>query len=221
MTKYILTLFILFSSLIIAQKQDEAITFENKLIVNREPKFDSDTIYTIKKNEVFLIVENEENNSDWLYVKITLNKFSKIKSKNIYGFIPKSKVIFIDNLNKNSQENIALKFNLIKADTINKISHNESQYGLEIPLNLSFLVNSMSLQWKGKTINLNTELYDDLYNVSFREGNYSSIENPMFVIYEYESVFYIKQECADGAGYYEITWVINNGEIVQRIIDEI
>lgn len=221
MTKYILTLFILFSSLIIAQKQDEAITFENKLIVNREPKFDSDTIYTIKKNEVFLIVENEENNSDWLYVKITLNKFSKIKSKNIYGFIPKSKVIFIDNLNKNSQENIALKFNLIKADTINKISYNESQYGLEIPLNLSFLVNSMSLQWKGETINLNTELYDDLYNVSFHEGNYSSIENPMFVIYEYERVFYIKQECADGAGYYEITWVINNGEIVQRIIDEI
>ncbi|WP_430401168.1 hypothetical protein [Flavobacterium sp.] len=221
MTKYILTLFILFSSHIIAQKQDEAITFANKLIVNSEPKFDSDTIYIIKKNEVFLIAENHETNSDWLYVEIIQDKFSKTNSKNIYGFIPKSKIIFIDNLNKYSQDNVVLKFNLIKADRINKIAHKESQYGLEIPLNISFSVNSMSLQWKGKTINLNTELYDDLYNVSFSEGNYSSIENSKFVIYEYESVFYIKQECADGAGSYEITWAIKNGEIVQRIIDEI
>ena len=107
-----------------------------------------------------------------------------------------------------------------KIDTSKIISKTNVSYGLEVPLN-SNEVKELYLKWKGKLIKQDTALFDDLFNVTFKEELYSSVNNNKFSYYFKNGIYYIKQQCGDGAGFYEITWIIKNGKIIQRLIDEI
>lgn len=208
-----------------AQRQDEAITLENKLFVFQEANYSSDTIYTIQKNQIFWLLENEDDSSSWVQIEITQNSLSRTPANNmdfyITGFVPKSKIYHIDSLPKYKTNDIILKFKVVKADRSQVIAENNLRYGLEIPLSMSYVVNEMFLDWKGIAIRQDPEFFNDLYNVSFKEGVYSNMQNERFSIYRLDDFYFIKQECGDGAGSYQITWVIRDGSIIQRMVDEI
>lgn len=224
MKRYILIglLFLQFS--VYAQKQDEAIVLENDLIVFKEASNKSDTVYTLQKNEIFLLAENDGNDQNWIAIEISQNKFSKNTTKHdvfITGFIPRSKIHLIDSLPKCEPNEIGLKFSIVKADTSLNIDQENLWYGLEIPLNMSYVVNEMYAVWKGELIKQDSTLYDDLYNVSFQEGVCSTSQSNRNSCYKLGDYFFIKQGCGDGAGSYEITWLLKDGVILQRMIDEI
>ena len=79
----------------------------------------------------------------------------------------------------------------------------------------------MFLKWENKLIEQDQKFFNDLYNISFETGNYPRTKNDKFSIYKNDDVYFIKQKCGDGAGFYEITWVVKDEKIIQRVIDEI
>lgn len=228
----ILSLLFIFAIKINAQNQEEAIILENNTFIYKKPNQSSCRIYTLDKYDILLINESDEINSDYLFVEILKNKLSKISKKvpnfnkhedfYTYGFIQKQKVTLLDSLQKYQANDIGLEFEVVKADTTLIINEDNMRYGLEIPLSMSFTVCEMSLIWKGKKIIQDKSIFDDLFNISFTPGIYTSIEsNKNFENYFLDDYHYIKQQCGDGAGYYEITWKIKDGKIISRHIDTI
>jgi hypothetical protein len=224
MKRYILIGLLFWQYAVYAQKQDEAIVLEDNLIVFKDASNKSDTVYTLQKNEIFLLAENDGNDQNWIAIEISQNKFSKhIANQDVFitGFIPRSKIHLIDSLPKCEPSEIGLKFNIVKADTTIADNQVNLGYGLEIPLSMSFVVNDMFIEWKGSLLKQDHNLFDDLFNVAFKEGMYSTGHIKWVSSYKFGDCFYIKQGCGDGAVSYEITWVIKDGIILQRMIDEI
>lgn len=223
---------LLFTQSIYAQMQDEAIMINNKTDILTNPNINSDKIRTLQKNEAFLIATDQDNDLEWMLIEIPRNKFSKIITKSeghysyedffISGYILRSQYTLINSLQKYDKDDLGLIFKIEKADTKMIIDQKNMRYGLEVGLRMSYVVKEMKLICKGKHIVQDESFFDDLFNVSFIPGNYSSLENKRkFRIYHNEDYYYIKQDCGDGAGSYEITWVIKDGKIIQRLIDTI
>jgi hypothetical protein len=224
MKLYILIGLLFLQYAVYAQKQDEAIVLEDKLIVFKEASNKSDSVYTLRKNEIFLLAENDGNEQNWIAIEISQNKFSKhIANQDVFitGFIPRSKIHLIDSLPKCEPSEIGLKFTIAKADTIIADNDVNLGYGLEIPLSMSFVVNDMFIEWKGSLLKQDHNLFDDLFNVVFKAGIFNTGQSKWVETYKLGDYFYIKQGCGDGAVSYEITWVIKDGKILQRMIDEI
>lgn len=72
----------------------------------------------------------------------------------------------------------------------------------------------MFLNWNGKLIEQEPEFYDDIFNIH-------KTERKLDPYAQLDDVFYIKQNGGDGEYSYKIIWVIKNGNIIQRIINEI
>jgi len=215
MKKYLFFLLWIFQMTLYAQKQDEAIILEDKEIVYSKPSIKSKIEFTLHKNEVFLIIED---NSDWVEIEINSDKLSK-NHNNITGFISKSKIHLVDNLQIDSSEDVSLSFRIVKVD-LSRGNIGNKKYGIKI-LDSSFSIEKMFLKWKDKLIEQDQKFFNDIYNISFEEGNYPNAKNDKFSIYKSDDVYFIKQKCGDGAGFYEITWVVKDGKIIQRVIDEI
>src|SRR5690606_3547013 len=90
-------IFLFIQTFSFAQKQNEAIIIKEKAKVYKLPSFNSSTKYTLNNNEVFLINENSEIDSNWLEIEIYSNKLSK-GNKLIVGFIHKSEVKLLEEL---------------------------------------------------------------------------------------------------------------------------
>lgn len=196
------------------------------------PNFSSDTIFTLQENEAFLFFEDDEISPDWVNIEIHRSKFSQMPSGNrdsltyhdflVLGFVAKSDIILIESLPEHSLNDLGLVFEIINADSNMIIDETNMRYGLEVALSMSFVVQEMSLVWKGERIPQPNSLYYDLFNVHFVSGTLSSQANSaLFKMYKRDDFYFIKQQCADGAGSYEITWVVKDGKIVQRLIDTI
>ena len=116
MKKYLFFLFWIFQMTLYAQKHDEAIILEDKIVVYSKPSIESEIVFTLHKNEVFLRIKNIENNSNWVEIEINCDKLSK-NHNNITGFISKSKIHLIENLQIDNSENVSVSFRVVKADT--------------------------------------------------------------------------------------------------------
>jgi hypothetical protein len=209
--------------------QTEAKIDRGEAYMYKEKSLTSEKIYKLPDTLVFLIDSYDEND-DFVEISIPRNIYSKsVSNGNTYlhdnfyisGYVEKSGIRFIDSLKQVKGTSVGLVFYIRKADTTKTLSKTNMRYGLGIPLNMSWEVKEMYLIWKGKLIKQDRMLYDDLFNVTYRPGKYSSINNDKFRIYYDNGIYYIKQNCADGCGSYEITWVIKDGKIIQRLVDEI
>lgn len=207
--------------------QKEAIVVEGKSAVLRKADFTADTVYVLDENEVFLLSDNREGNQDWVEVEIEIDpgKFSKNANGNresfVVGFIHKSKIQLVDSLPKYERHDVELVFKVLKDDTTNKTKRQHVMYGMETPPINPYIVSELVLKWKNGFKKQDAKFYDDLYNITFTEGDFSSKRSKNFKIFRNGDFFFIKQGCGDGAGFYEITWVVSDGLIVQRLIDEI
>lgn len=185
--------------------------------VRKESNINSEIIYKVSLNEVFFIdLEYSELEETWIKVWIPKDRFSLTdKNYNITGFIHKSRIRLLDDLPLCKKNDINLTFEVVKADSA-KIE-NDDVFGLEIPISLSYRINKMIIEWKGEEMIQKDEMIRDLYNVHFNEGRYKST-SPRFTNYLKNGIYFIYQKCADGAGSYEIVWVIKNGKIIQRLV---
>ncbi|MCR9154445.1 MAG: hypothetical protein NXI09_10075 [Bacteroidetes bacterium] len=187
--------------------------------VRKEKSADSEILFQIKENEVFFIdVYYVDLDSSWIKIWFPKSKYSKYNkdysNSDLNGYIHKSRIRLIDSLRVCEKDCPKLIYGIQKADSTRELEN--GVFGLEIPLSMSYEVSSLYLKWDNQTIQQNTELYDDLLNVAFEEGNYTS-DCGRFTTYENNGTYFIRQKCADGAGYYEIIWVVKNGEIIQRL----
>ena len=199
--------------------------------VRKGPSSNSEIIYKLNDWEVFIIdIEYLDLDSSCIKIWIKKNKYSiyngQPNSYDIYGFIHKSRLKLLDSLPLVSDPEVYLDFKISRADTNKTMDTNfhtingQVPNGLEIPLVDSYEVESLRLLWKGQTVQVKKELFQDLYNVSSQEGDYNS-KGERFKTYLHNDRYYIEQSCADGAGYYMVIWVIENGEIRQRLADTI
>lgn len=224
MNKQLFLIFLLCSLSAKSQKQVEVIPI-NKNLVAYTDTINSKPIHTIQENEVFLISENIDNNSEWILVDISRSKFSKsstgMEDFFLNGFVRKSDIIRVDSLPERTDDIIKFDFKISQTEASGKKSKEKLLYGLEIPLEQSYEIDEMFITWNGEKTQLEDKFFQDLYNVTFKEGKYSSTDNTKFKIYKNRKTLYVKQKCGDGAGSYGITWVVLNGEIIQRLIDTI
>lgn len=205
--------------------------------VRSEPDANSKIIYKLRDNEVFFYYEDtygtKAENTDWIPVMIPKNQFS-IRTDNFgphNGYIHKSRLKPLDELEEVTECDIQLVFNISKVDTsykkVDKINEHDNSnryslfdgfipYGLDIHLYQSTEVTSFDLICGEQIIPQSNVLVQDLYNVSFETGQYKS-NSRRFKNYENDGVTFIHQECADGGGYYEIVWVIEQQRIRQRL----
>lgn len=199
--------------------------------VRKGPSANSEIIYKLNDWEVFFIdIDYLDLDSSWIKIWITKNKFSIYNgmpnSYNMVGFIHKSRLKLIDSLEIVNDPEVYLEFNLSKADTSIVLDTNyntingQIPHGLEIPLADSYEVESLRLLWKGQVKQVKKELFQDLYNVEFQEGYYNS-KGKRSKTYFKNGKYYIQQSCADGVAGYMIIWVIENGEVKQRLAGSI
>lgn len=195
--------------------------------VRKGPSSNSEIIYKLNDWEVFFIdIDYLDLDSSWIKIWIAKNKYSiyngQPNSYDFFGFIHKSRIKLLDSLPLVSDTEVYLDFKISRADTNKTMDtsfytiNGQVPQGLEIPLADSYEVDSLRLLWKGQKIPVKKELFQDLYNVSFQEGYYNS-KGERFKTYLHNDRYYIEQSCADGAGFYMVVWVIENGEIIQRL----
>ena len=202
-----------------------------------EPNSNSNIIYKLKENEVFFYYESNfrpyEETKDWIYVMIPRNIYSICSNNKVpyYGYIHKTRLKPLNELEKVLNSRIELDFDISKVDTlkktveiINRNNPSESYslidgvipLGLEIPLDMSLEVSSLSLICKDQVLPQPRFFVQDLYNVTFTTGEYRS-PSKRFTYYLKDDITFIHQKCSDGAGYFEIVWVIKECKIIQRL----
>ena len=205
--------------------------------VRSEPNTKSEIIYKLYDNEVFFYFDASDDskteNTDWFPVMIPRNKFS-IRTGIVdpyYGYIHKSRLKPLDELEEVAQSDNQLVFNVSKVDTLYKqvdvFNEDDNSrryhlidgfmtYGYDIYLHQCTEVNSIDLLWDGQLIPQSRILVQDLYNVSFETGEYKS-NTKRFKQYINGDVTFIHQQCSDGGGYFEIVWVVKQQRIIQRL----
>jgi hypothetical protein len=192
------------------------------MIVRSAPSFDAIRVYDLKDGEAFEIDYDFDNTeSKWIRIYIQLTA-----AKQLSGFIRKSCITLIDSLPPAEKIFPILKFEITQADsslvideenfTINGVR----PFGLEIPLNESFEVKHLFLNWNDTITIQEANFYQDLYNITYETGQYAST-GKHFKTYSNKGKYYILQECGDGAYFYWIIWVIENGRITQRLVVEL
>ena len=205
--------------------QDELVSSTETIRVYKTPNKESELIAELSKFQVFSTAESELDSNEWLYVELPVNTTYKMGIEDYdklgYGYVIKNNVILIDSLQKAKSFPI-LEFKVKSAADLNsKLNSPIINYGLEIPLEDSYYVTEMILKWNNSIAIQDKYLYEDLFNMAFAESIILSSENNRVRNYCYDDIYFIKQNCADGAGSYEVTWVIKDGTIIQRLIDEI
>jgi len=210
------------SQLVFSQNQQEVVSISDTIIIYNKSSNLSSPIHKALPNEVLLTNEFDNVEGEWLKVDFSKSKVSKSKSgkEDFFqsGFIKKSQVIFLDSLSQT--KDIEISFQMIKTDTIKTFPYDSLNYGITL-LNYAFETKKMFVHWNGNKKTVNHYYHNDLYNISFKETILSSLQSDKFKTYKRGSTYFIKHNCSDGAEYYEITWVIKNGEIIQRLIESI
>lgn len=135
MWKYLSFLLILFGSVkSFSQIQQAAIVLTDSLFVYENEDFQSQKILSITKYQVFLICEDNDDNSTWIKVDVPKNMLCKVTSDEypfVTGFILKDKIIFLDSLQKfEGVKEIQLNFKLVERNSsFFKTENHQATYG--------------------------------------------------------------------------------------------
>jgi len=193
--------------------------------VRLKPNKNSEIIHIVKEGEFFFWVSPEmnENNSNWIRVYIPRNKYSledrNIASPTIKGYIHKSKILPVNKLSLYKGSDFHFKYLIEDFDTKGKVIEylNGNIYNIN---GRQVYGNDMSTprkQVKEIIISINNIIipihsifYEDIFEC-----------NNNFKIYKLGDLYIVNHWNSDGAGAYEITWVIDRNGIKQRLVGTI
>ena len=194
--------------------QEEVIAVnENTVVFN---KLGGDSIYSLEENEIVLIVQTDDIAPGWVFIELPEHNLTKSTIENsppcISGYVRKSDILSVEKLQSPSRNEISLEFNTKKTDSP-PMHH--------VGVISTYYASELTVVFNGKRISQDEIYFKYLHNYSFKLGLYSSANNEKFKTFKINQTYIIKQKCGDGSEFYEISWRIKNGIIVQRIIDEI
>ncbi len=191
--------------------------------VRKESNGQSEIIYRINEGELFWFdFEFESNNTDWIEIYIPKDKFCThgYNGEMTTGFIHKSRLLALERLNPYEGTGFLFEYFVSDFDSIGKnIEYQDGKWPISI--NGKHMwgtdgylpyseIDSIKILIENKTIRIDQNLYDDLFNLQ-DEINIYKIKN-VFVVYHWNS---------DGAGAYELAWVIDKKGILQRLVGTI
>lgn len=191
--------------------------------VREKPDIQSKILYKLHDNEVFFYYDetfdSQDSNNDWINVMIPVSKFSiqRVNENDIYGYIHKSRLKPLNELETIENPNKQLIFTIGKIDNSVRSVMNDSiepkggQYLYQLTQ-----VKKIDLKWEDEIIPLSKMLFQDLNNMTNKTGELKS-SSIGFKTYRKDNVYFIHQKCGDGEYYYEIVWVLENKKIVQRL----
>ena len=189
--------------------------------VRESPSGSSKIIYQIPTNEVFIIADIYENrDNEWVSVFILKDKFSFQTGSSIYlkGYIHCSRILHLEQTEKYNGEDFKFKyvikpfnakgkiFDYYENSKSIKLINGRHPWGTDGDLP-SVEIERIEMKVDNHTTNVSKALFADLYEC----------DNPLFV-YKKGDTFFVDQSNSDGAGFYNIIWVVHKGEIIQRLI---
>ncbi len=146
MRNFFFPFFFFFITGLFAQMQDEAIIKPKELPVLDNKTSGADTIYALRKDEVFLLTESYDIDTCRLY-NVEIAKDFLCKKEFFPGYVPKTQIILVDSLTKYSGDYVGLKFVIeeVRIDTTKNSF--PCSFGLFIEINYTTKVKAMYLKW--------------------------------------------------------------------------
>lgn len=193
--------------------------------VRENPSNDSKVIYQVSEGEFFFWVspEIEESNSKWAKVYISRNKYS-LDERNLVascfkGYIHRSRILPTDSLEEYQGNDFSFKYVLEEFSSEGKFI--DSMYNEPYVINgRNIYGNDFSSPGKqvkdilvyidGKRIPIHKVFFEDIFECSNE-----------FKVYKVGESFIVNQWNSDGAGAYELTWVIDKSGVKQRLVGTI
>ncbi len=222
--KYLFTSLLLIAICINSSAQVAVIDIENKagsVNVRLAPNSKSKIIYQIKTDQVFGFAKDRQNkNSEWATVYIRKNNFSfgRTASDYLKGFVPKSKIKPLYKKEEYTGAKFTFKYvtkPFTEKDKI--IDYAEGGRAIDAINGLNYWgsdgekpnteIEKIKVQLNGKKITVPEFLTMDIYEC----------DND-FKIYKTGKTYFVHHGSGDGAGSYEIVWVITKDGIKQRLV---
>ncbi|TPE44901.1 hypothetical protein [Pontibacter mangrovi] len=191
--------------------------------VREKPSSKAQIIHQLKPNEVFWYNYDENNaNGDWVAVFIPTNKYSlngNLCSTQPYftGYIHKSKLLPLDKLKPYTSLGFTFHYSTKKFDpNSHYIDYRDGKivtavdgrhpWGTDGNMPVTE-VEAMVVSVNGKSIDVPKHLYMDIFECDNE-----------FQVYENGDTYFVHQWNSDGAGAYEIVWVLTNWGLTQRLV---
>ncbi len=191
--------------------------------VRELPDGKSDIIKRVYENEVFWYnYEEIEQEKEWISIYIPKNDYSLGKSEPSYivGFIHKSRLLPLEKLQKYTGNDFIFEYELSDFDGTNRIIDKQDGKWITaidgrpvwgVDGNLPKIqVDDIKVVIEGQNIEIHEVFYSDLYEC---DNNIS--------IYKNGDTYFVHQWNSDGAGSYEVVWVLDKNGLKQRLVGTI
>lgn len=188
--------------------------------LRKAPAGKSDVILKVYENHVFWYdIEDIEEGQEWISIYLPKNDYSLGQHKPDYitGFIHKSRLLPLKGLDLYDGKDFKFEYQLGDFDSTNRyIDRVDGNWIVAIdgrPVwgtdgNLPVIqVNKINFSFDGREFEIHRSLFSDIYEL-----------NSIVSIYRKGETFFVHQRNSDGAGAYEIVWVINKSGLQQRLV---
>lgn len=188
--------------------------------VRKSPDGKSEIISKVYENEVFWYdYEPTDQEQEWISIYIPKNNFSLGKSDPyfIVGFIHKSRLLKLEQLERYSGKDFKFEYQLSDFDSTNRVIDRQGGkwvtaidgrpvWGTDGNFPKT-QVDNVKVIIDGKKVEIHEVFYSDIYECD------SGLS-----IYKNGDTYFAHQLNSDGAGAYEIVWVFDKSGLKQRLV---
>ncbi len=194
--------------------------------VRKTANAQAEIIYRLQENEVFIVDRYDydedkewDENREWISILISKNNFSFTSNSSIYikGYIHKSRVRFLEDLPIYNGKKFSFAYQLIPFTKKNKIiEYGQPNWGILIS-GLPVWGTDMEIP-KTEVVNIDIKISENIIVVPkiLIADIYECSNN--FNVYKKDDTYFVQQWNSDGAGGYELIWVITKEGVQQRFI---
>lgn len=188
--------------------------------IRKAPDGQSEIIHKVNENEVFWYDhETTDKEQDWISIYIPKNDFCLGKSEPNYivGFIHKSRILPLEKLQGYSGNEFTFEYKLSDFDSTNRIvDRHDGKWVTAIDGRPVWgtdgdfprtKVDDIKVKIEGQEIKIHKIFYGDIYEC---DNNLSIFKNG--------ETYFVHQWNSDGAGAYEIVWVLDKEGLKQRLV---
>lgn len=182
----------------------------------------SEVLLKVYDNYVFWYNQDEfDDGLEWISVMIPKNRFSfgfEFPQEK-YGFLHRTRIKPLENLSSYSDNDFSFKYDLKPFEKEKHIYDLDKEYGKYIisidgrpPHGVDGGYPSVEIEKIDAVINGKKLQVDEVYFCDIFECTNG------FYTYKKDDVIFLYQRNSDGAGAYEIVWVISKNKITQRLV---
>ena len=187
--------------------------------VREAPNGQAKIIHQIHENKVFWYDDNPDAAQEWIKVYIPKNNFSFdcASSELMNGFIHASRLKPLGALTRYDGANLTFEYKIQAFDSTNRIIDREDGewaiaidgrpvWGADGGLPKTEVV-AIKASINGQPIEIHSVFFSDLYEC-----------DNTFRVYQNGDVYFVHQWNSDGAGAYELVWVLTEEGLRQRLV---